>query len=350
MPTTFSKKYSNKVILKTTVGNLQKFGLIRLTRDKQCYRLTSTGKGTLQEMGYEFKDDPRSVVCDTRYIRRKLCADVNVMFHTAGVNVFAETSAEVNQYNACYLPLLNVRSVEKGSSLSCAHMSGIFKSGETAYAVYYMNNEGDGAHVSFEENMINMLIKDMDGVKYTKIIFAGKSLEELWELIFETKVPKRLPNQSTPFAFAYDNFIYNILFFERTRNGALHAQVLAVQDYRKKIAGYFCGGKAELSVSLSYCDGLYKDAPVIVAVDMDLKRLRKAIMQSEAYGQNPPVILCLEFQEKMLNRFLQYYQIQAAQVYVLEFPELTAVLPELNVEEFTNEPVRDKDGGCISVR
>jgi hypothetical protein len=319
---------------------------MKLTSDEQCYKLTSVGKGTLQEMGYTFKEDSRWVMGDKRYIRRKLCADINVMFHTAGIPIFAETARELKEVG--YLPLLSVRSSASGASLSCAQMAGLFRAGDTAYAVYYMSDEG--VHISFEESVINQLVNNMDGVQHTKIIFAGKSLEELWKRIFETSKPKKLGNYRIPFTQAFEKFTYNILFFPRSRYGVIQAQIVSVSNHRKRLADYFCKGKTEVPASLSYCDGFYRDAPFIIAVDMDLKRLRSALTQTEKYENHTPAILCLDFQEDTLKQFLAYHKIPAAQIFALPFSDVAKGLPDIPKLEYTNEPVRDKEGGCITVK
>ena len=350
LPVGLNKKYSNEAVYKDTITNLQERRLIKLTSDERCYKLTSVGKSTLQKIGYIFKEDARWVLGDKRYIRRQMCAEVNVMFHSAGINIFAEKTEELDKKNIGYIPLLSVRSKEAGASLSCAHMSGILKSGDTAYVVYYISDETDGVHVSFEESITKQLLSNIDSVKYTKIIFAGKSLEKLWKLIFETNTPKRLGNQMTPFALAYDKFTYNILFFAHSRYGALQTQIITTPNYRKQLADYFCKGKTEIPVSLSYCDGFYHDAPFIVAADMDLKRLRAALTQAEQYGNQEPAILCLDFQEKVLKQFLEYYKVRSAQIFALPFSEMKKGLSDMLKTELTNEPVRDKEGGCIRIK
>jgi len=350
LPVTLKNKYTNEALFKSTTDALREYGLIKLTTDKQCYKLTSIGRGVLQEMGFTFRADARSVVGDDpRYMRRMMCADINVMFHTAGVNVFTETAQELNKCEIGYLPLLNVRSKER-ASLFAARMAGVFRGGDVAYAVYYMSDETEGVHIGFERSTLRQLTKGITGIKHTKIIFAGKSLEELWKLIFETKGPRRLPNETTPFALAYDDFVQNVLFVERSRNGALQAQILAAPDYRKKLADHFCRGRTSEPATLSHCDGFHKGVPVIIAADMDLKRLRAAIRQAEINWRTAPEILCLDFQERVLQRFLEYYNVPAARIYKLTFEEVTAMMPGIGKREFTNEPFRTVEGGCISVQ
>ena len=349
MPIFLGKRFSVQSLYSGTTKNLIEHGLIKYTVDGKCLKLTCFGRNALQDMGYVFSEDSRSMNSGSKYERRVMCAETNLMFYSAGVDIFSENIKKLNGSKSCYIPFLNMRSAKGGESLSGARFAGILKSGNIAYVIYYVNSDDEiGLHISFEELAFKPLVTNLEGVDYTKIIFAGNSLEELESIIFKQNNGK-CKNQSEPFSQAYEKFAYNIYMFERNKNGVMQAKIIAVPDYRKKLAQYFCVGKTALPPTLSYCDGFHKGSPLIIAVDMDLKRIYAAVKQAFAYSKLEPYILCLNFQENFLFNYLRHKEIPKAQILPIEFNKISAGL-KLKANHFTNEPVRDKKGEYMTVR
>jgi hypothetical protein len=350
MPVTLGRKLGEELMYVGVTKNLQEHGLIKQTVNRECYKLTGMGRGVLEEMGFSFAEDARTRSSGSRYTRRLLCAEINVLFHVAGIDVFAENVQALRHARCAYLPSLSLRANGRAENpLAGARFSGILRSGDTAFVVYFTDDTDGGLHRAFEGQVFEGLIANVPDVKHTKIIFTGKSLERLWTALSAPTGDGRLRDQSITFAKAFEEFPNNVCLLERTRDGVTQAKIMAMENYRARLAAYMCQGKPDVPRALSHCDGLPHGVPLIVAVDMDLKHIYAALAQAAAYGREPH-ILCLSFQEKILRRVLSDNKIQRAQTMPIGADTIRACFAEFNRAACTNEPCPNTKGGYISVR
>ena len=349
IPVFLGKRYAGQVLYTDTTKHLLLLGLIKYTADGKCLKLTYFGNSVLRELGYTFSTDARSLNNGSRYIRRMLCAEINMLFHSAGIDIFSEKIKDLNRSEPCYIPFLNMRSAKNGAALSCARFAGIFRNGDTAYIAYYAVDDEIGVHVSFEEGAFKPLAFSLEGVEYIKIIFAGNSLDALWKLLFSKKSKEKCKNQSEHFSQAFQKFAYNVHLFERNKNGTMQAQIIAVPDYRKKLAEYFCVGKTKLPPILGNCDGFHNGRPLIIAIDMELNRICKGIKQANKYSELEPYILCLNFQESFLFKYFQHMGIRKAQILPIGFEKVETGL-NLKLKQFASEPARDTKGDYMVIK
>jgi hypothetical protein len=350
MPVTLGRKFGEELMYVGVTKNLQEHGLIKQTVNRECYKLTGVGKGVLEEMGFSFAEDARTLSSGSRYTRRLLCAEINVLFHAAGIDVFAENLRALKQSRRAYLPSLNLRANGKAENpLAGARFAGILRSGDTAFVVYYTDGADGGLHRAFEGQVFEGLIANIHDVKHTKIIFTDKSLERLWTALSAPKDASRLRDQSVTFAKAFEEFPNSVCLLERTRDGVTQAKIMGIENYRARLAAYVCKDAPTVPRELSHCDGLPHGVPLIIAVDMDLKRIFAALAQAAAVGREPH-ILCLDFQDKILRRFLSDNGTKRAQTMPIGVDTIQACFSEFNQTEYANEPCQNTKGGYISVR
>lgn len=349
LPIGLKNKYYNPLFLAGITGSLRAHRMIKITPNKECIRLTSLGKGTLADMGFEFPDDARPRKTGSVYKRRMISADINVLLNSARIDVFAENILQLNCKSKIYISALTIRADTKSKAIAGTRFLGMLKSDETVYIPYYVENEYDGIYPDYEKDTFNNLISNVRGVKNIKLIFTGKTLEELWGAIFDNEAHK-LPRGLKPFSKAFEVMAYNICLMPLNRDGVLQIKIMTAENYRARIV-QCVGAYSTVPNELSYCDGQIieenKEGPLIIAIDMDIKRILSAITQAVKYNKIPFVV-CLKFQHDILVKMLENKITKIRFIMLLE-NKINTIFTEFDNDQYKSIPFRTEKGEYIRV-
>ena len=132
------------------------------------------------------------------------------------------------------------------------------------------------------------------------------------------------------------------------RDGVIQASLLRIEGSKARIAKAI-GCTERDAHTPAACDGMIGNAPCIIAVDFNVKKIVRTLSQiRQTDAKAVPRICCMKFQRSTLFRLLRFYGCQKAMVTTLDRYDVCRIFPELS-----REPERDiyrtEGGNCIEV-
>lgn len=351
LPCDLKNRYENPVFYKNVAGNLMTHGLIKLMPDEGSVKLTRMGRKILADMGYEYPQDARQKSTGNSYKRRLVSAHMNILFYCAGIDVFADTLQILNQDVARYIPSLTMRSNTGSKALAGTRFLGLLRMGDTIYVPYYVDRESEGLFPGYEKTTIKNHVTGLAGVTQKKVLLAGETLEIILSELSNSKVRKVQKGLMT-YKKALQILNMNICLTTFTRGGVLQLSIMSLNDYRARIAEgieeVYHFGRNTVS-EYSPCDGIYDNKTSIVAVDMDLTRIGRAIEESAALGK-PANIICLGDQREVLQRYANTFpNANIQKIYALKREGLQRLLPDLKLQPEVLGQFRTEKGDLVKV-
>ncbi len=309
IPTRLAKRYDIPFFGKNFVGNLTMHKLIKLQSDSSSYKLTSKGRELIAGMGYDFPQDARLDIHKPSYKRKLISAEVSFMMYLAGINVFYRYPKELAGISEGYASTLMMRADKNMKVLSGSQFLGIYKNGDTVYIPYFVESKESQILPSFEKSMFMSQIDSMRNIKSVKLMLFGKTLEELWASII-SKPSEPFERGRKSYNEALEEMGIEYLLIPNGQNGVLQLSILRDCRYRQRIASA-ASCKITEKDNLSECDGVQGNSPYIIAIDMNIGRILKALKRIERVDKNTvPTLCCLPFQKTTLAKMLNKYKCQ----------------------------------------
>ncbi|MBO4949562.1 MAG: hypothetical protein J6E38_00930 [Clostridia bacterium] len=347
IPSDLWRYYDSELFTATAMFTLEERGYIKMQSNGESYKLTYKGREALAEMGYTYSEDMRLDLKRPAYRRRLKNAHCNVTMHLAGIDVFCRNTSELAEKDIGYLSSLMVRT-SRNKSLAGTRFLGILKIGETASVVYYIENEEDWIIPGYEKETFASLISTVRSVNKTKLILAGKSLEELWKVTHPQNQSEKLPRGMTRFDRALEELGYDYSLVPLGRDGVAQLSLLRSWGYRESIANGL--GYVDIIPSqLSMCDGMKDGVPCIIAVDVNIRRLIRTLKQCLQYDRSMiPMIYCFPFQKPVVLDMLKKYKTQRCLVQPIDKNKTVMYYSDPVDEIVYDEPYITKEGSKVS--
>lgn len=205
--------------------------------------------------------------------------------------------------------------------------SGIGRVGDSAYAVHFI--DGNRMCYSTELRLLQNAIHPYGC--HAGLIFARHSYLEAARLLAAAPPEEKARNDSVTYREAYEKTSLPVHLLECSDAGAFQLQIMALDDYRPKMAGLLLGkGYQPSDPRIPDSDGLLSDGkarlPFVAAMDMDLKRIDRAYIAAREAGYSKLALGALEPQAKALQ--LLYQVTGKAVVYSVAIPDLLKCLRE----------------------
>ena len=213
--------------------------------------------------------------------------------------------------------------------------SGIGRIGDTAYAVHFI--DGNRMCYSTELRLLQNAIHPYGC--HAGLIFARNSYLETARLLAAEPPEEKARNDSVTYREAYEKTSLPVHLLACSDAGAFQLRIMALEDYRPKMAGLLLGkGYQSPDSRIPDSDGLLFDGkarlPFVAAVDMDLKRIDRAYQAAREAGYPRLALGALEPQAKALQ--LLYQVTGKAVVYSVAIPDLLKSLWESGQQELAN--------------
>lgn len=348
VPTGLQKRYDALEFKSSVISNLQVRGFIKKQSDNSSYKLTGIGRDFLADIGYTFPYDARMSIRKNSYQRKIINAEINVLLYLAGIDVYYKYPYELAEKEVGYASSLIMRTDKNMKVLAGTRFLGILKIFDTAYITYHIENKEAWIIPGYERGIFISQTEGIKNKKELKLILFGKTLEELWECIYQDDKPKNAPGGRKRFDIALEELGYNYLFVPLGRNGVLQMSVLRNRRYREKIARAIGCAEAD-DKRLTECDGMLGDIPCVIAVDFDVDRITKALKQIYIYNKNIiPKICCLPFQKSAIFKLLKRYGCQKSVVISVDKESIYNIFPHVK-HDMKHKPYITKEGECIEV-
>ncbi len=349
IPTGLRRKFNSPYFSPPVIYTLRNNGYVKMQTDKTSYKLTFAGKQVLAEMGYTFPEDAKMNIKKRSYQRKIESALFNITMHLAGIDIFADKTAQLSEKDIGYVSSLILRSDDNIKVLAGTRFLGLLKMYETVYIPYYIESQDDWIVPKHETEIYKSQVNAIKGVKDIQLLLTGDTLEEIWRNIHPAKQSDIIDKGMRRFDEALEELGCDYSLVPVSRDGVEQLNVMKVWRYREKIAKAI-GCKTERVYNLSECDGFQDNVPCIIGVDFNVKRILRALKQVERYNKNiVPNLFCFPFQRRTMIKLVRECNLQDTLVLGLDVNGLSEdIFKEYTVQPKGQIPYIQKGGAYIS--
>lgn len=330
------------------VAALEHFGLVFVSRNKKYIRPRPSAYHLMETAGFSFKADAAPQTKPRILDRRNTAAKVLLTFYSAGADVFKDTIDEISE-KAVYVPSFAARSANSGNPFGSTKFYGIFQTSETLYLVFYADDAG--IYFQKELTLFHSYI-DRSHIQNTGLIFMGGSVSEIGNTVFHEPRPAEQTKKkynTDSFGKVFSMTSLPVHFVPVGNAGKQMLRYLAMPRFRERLA--------KLVLRKSYrppydalpdTDAIHfrpPHLPAAVTLDMDIKRIDRAV--SAAKGQGFPKIVLYALPEQV--PFLRERYQGAAEVIAVNAERLDR---EIGVGDGIPDgaaPYFTAEGRCIDV-
>lgn len=316
------------------------------TKDGQRIRLTPTGRDFLTHIGFHYHQDAKLIYDEGKLARRDEAAKTLFTFYRAGLEVFADTP-EALDIPLVYLSAAAARrnAAYGGNRVwGGCRMAGIARLYDSSYIVHYVSQ--GGMYFAAEMELFRKLT---DGrCKTTGAMFLADSYQEVARMLI-TESPLRGRGAASGLVTvreACKRIEIPLHLVECSNVGAFQIMVMQVPEYRKKVAALALAGGYEPPLEeLPDTDATLDGRPLLIAVDMDIKRIGRAWRAAKTNGFEKLLIVALPEQLDALK--LLFQSTRAVELYQLSGEHIADSLG-LKLYEPTAEQYLTKEGRTLS--
>ena len=350
LPSDISKSIHSQILNPARIKLLDAAGLVNTSENGDCIRLRELGWDFIRHLGFEYHKDSRYV---SDYGRRLESARILLTFWRAGYNVFGSTLRDMGAPRVFIHSMAARRdSVQGGNIWGGAAFWGLGRLGNTAASCYYFTgHEKALLNYRSEKTMLDKAASFL-GAK-PAMIFAGKGdsgagYVRMARVLGNTKAAKVTGSgEKLTYSDIYRGSQIPIHLLECSDEGALQLLIMSLEDYRKRLGGVIFSGVNPPPVGVGGADGslgVSDTMPWLLAIDMDICRIGRAIRQTAAAGYPMIVIACLSKQEAALKLL---FGENAAKYVIITEKNITDAFGAVCLYEPAPGPYLDSKGGMI---
>lgn len=330
------------------ISALEHLGFVFTSRNRKNIRPRLSAYRVLEKIGYSFKADAAPQTRQRILDRRNAAAKILFTFYSAGADVFKDTIGEVSD-RAVYVPSFAARSANSGNPFGSTKFYGIFQTSETLYLVFYADDAG--IYFQKELTLFHSYI-DRSHIQNTGLIFMGGSVSEIGNTVFHEPRPAEQTKKkynTDSFGKVFSMTSLPVHFVPVGNAGAQMLRYLAMPRYRERLARLVLRKSYRPPYdALPDTDAIHfrpPHLPAAVTLDMDIKRIDRAV--SAAKGQGFPKIVLYALPEQV--PFLRERYQGAAEVIAVNAKRLDR---EIGVGDGIPDgaaPYFTAEGRCIDV-
>jgi hypothetical protein len=282
-------------------GTLVSAGLLSVARSGKFCKLTAQGYRFLQERGCPCLTKNRRPYDNDPALRGRLeTAAVMLTALRAGIDPLRD-HADALRNQPVFLPAFVMRTGQ-GNLMNAASCIGLGHWGDSAYMIQYTGPDNHGMYLTNELTHFNNMASLFDGRRHTpmSLIFAGPDYKRIYE-----RLQKRLPAGGykgkgyVDFADVYRQAELPIHLLSCDETGARQLAVMMEPDYKSKIARAAFGGDWQpIDPGIPEADGCVNGNPLVIAVDMDLRRVERVIDAARRRGRRETMVAALQEQNR----------------------------------------------------
>lgn len=153
------------------------------------------------------------------------------------------------------------------------------------------------------------------------LIFAGTSYEDILAELERSTVSDSL--RLVHYGEAYHTLQLPVFLLPCSKTGATQLQIMSIPNYRKRLTQLALKSQYQPPpVDVPVWDAIFNGQPLVMAADMDLRRIDAAIEEAQARGYPQVAIVALEEQADALL-YVRYRDLGKARLFVLTDETLT---------------------------
>lgn len=286
------------VFAESLIEGLALLKLIKLYQKHDAYVLTSKGNRFLDEHIPGLPPAIRPSYREEDFKRRARTADFVITAYQAGFPVLQTEVSALEENGACYLTALSrVKGLNPWGS---TRVSALIRLGNFVCGVYTVDGERVAISLLDELKTLRNNTEEVPGADRA-LLYTGESYESICEALDEKSLAPR--GKVLTYGEALSNVSIPVFLLPSDEVGLRQLRLLSQKDYRRAMT------RAALKENYRpppperpEWDALYHNAPFLMAADMDLRRIEKAVYSAQESGYGPISLVCLKGQNKLLRQ------------------------------------------------
>ena len=278
---------------------MEHLGFAAVSRNRKYIRPRPGAYDLLQSVGYSFYGDVTPQTKQQTLDRWNTAARILFTFYLSGVDVFTDN---IDTAPNIYLSALAAKGGSIGNPFGNTKFYGIFRTPEVLYLVFYMDEIG----VYFQKELaVFHSYTDKVSVGRTGLIFMGESVSKIGEAVFcelnSEELTMKKKYHADSFAKVFSTTSLPVHFVPIGKSGVQMLRYLAMEKYRERLARTILRGSYQSPYEdLTDTDAIHFQAPhfpAAVALDMDIKRMDRALAAAQKRGFSR-IVLCMPCRSK----------------------------------------------------
>lgn len=324
---------SCKIYHISKLNRLLREGLIRQSKSGLSCRLTDKGYMALENNGYRYERDKFAVGLSDKLYRRLEISEFALMASDIA-DIFLSKPSDYNNGDIAFLPAFALRRDKMSRVLGNSKMLGFLYTEAYVFIPYYLSERNKGLYPHIEQMLFASEAISLN--KAPIVIYTGQT--DYSELFYQihTELPKKARLSS--FDKSINDFSCPVCLLPLSLNGAKQLNIMCQQNYRTKIAKAVLLNNYKASKYMWF-DAMKNDEPVIISVDLDIKRIKEAISKAKAVLN----IFVLDFQASaLIDYIVSLYGRKKINIYSIDYEHVSSVL---NIQNC----IKMEEGGLLYV-
>lgn len=346
LPSGLSERFSSSIFSPAGIGALEALRLLYHAPERQQYRLTPLGWDFLAEMGFPYPQDAKYVSDPIKTRRREQAAKVMLTFHRAGFDVFGDHLGVLARSGVFLSTEAMQRSLRRQNTKvwNGLRMCGVGRIGDCGCLVHFADERG----MYFAGEMTRFRQAAAGCSQTVSVYAADRYTDAAWWLIHEPPAgEKKHKSDWTSFCTAARMTQMSLHLLECSDAGAVQLLVMGTPGYREKLARLVLESAYQPPRSdLPDTDATLDAVPLVVAMDMDVKRIQRACQM--AFGADIPKLSIVAFPEQLGTLMELFGAVGKIEFYQVEKEQVAEAL-ELRLHDPGREPYRNEKGGYLYV-
>lgn len=271
--------------LKREVSLLANLNLLTISRSHQYFALSDIGYQLLTHLGYSHTAIAKRPYAGSATLRRRLeTGSIMLTCLGAGIDTTADY-VDALHGQPVFLPALVLRTGD-GNLMNAASCAGFGHWGNTAFMVQYASKDSTGLYLTNElrhlHNLSSVFGEGLDTP--TAMILAGESYATIYGMLTEKQPsPRHGKHGFVDFWSAYERLDIPVHLLACNDTGIMQLAVMRQPEHRAKLARAAFGERwTPTDDAIPEADGHVAGSPLVIAVDMDLRRVLRVC---DAAGQ-----------------------------------------------------------------
>ena len=324
IPQELQNRFAASELSPQTVGPLMRQGLLRTNRAGTSICLALAGKNLLKGLGYYVSDEIRQPSKD-KLLRRHHAAEAAFLFHRAGLDIFAESPAQLEN-QMTYLTSAAVRRKPDSSSTHLfggSRFTGIARMGGNAFLAEYLDN--GSMCFSTELRLFQNVISPFSCTP--AVVYLERTARDAIDALLycnERKAEQKKRGDMADYAQALARLSYPVYIVPCSDEGAVQLRMLAEKEYRYILTKYLLGDRYVPPPKHSSFDAFLDGRPFVSLADLDLKRLSRAIAEAQRSGYPsmsiaalPSQLAAIDLWRPILDFPLELFEVYLSDLYAL---------------------------------
>ncbi len=346
LPSDLSQRFASSVFSPAGIDALEAFRLLYHAGERRQYRLTPLGWDFLAEIGFPYPQDAKYVSDPVKTRRREQAAKVMLTFHRAGFDVFRDGLEALDHPGVFLSTEAMQRSLRRQNTKvwNGLRMCGVGRLGDCGCLAHFADERG----MYFVNEMTRFRQATAGCAQTISVYAADRYTDAAWWLIHEPPAGEtKHKSDWTSFCTAARMTQIPLHLLECSDAGAVQLLVMGTPGYRERIARLVLAEAYQPSHGgLPDTDASLDGTPLVVAMDMDVKRLQRACQA--AFGAGLSRLSIVAFPEQLGTLVELFGAVGQIEFYQVEKEQVAEAL-RLRLHDPGKEPFCRKEGGYLDV-